>query len=137
MHKHVVISTRHISVLGWLQKNHPDLVVGAEYLPNVRPHQLTPDTTLIGSWPTHLLSRSGQYLTIEFEQRPNTSELNMQEMEALGAHLKRYTLLDDEQLIDLVRTAMASVLEGAKASDFDADHALQFGLQVVDQLRRA
>lgn len=135
MPKHVVISTRHLSVLGWLQKNHAELVLGAEFLPNVRPHQLGPDTTLIGSWPTHLLTKSGQYLTIEFEQRPNTAELTMQEMEDLGAHLKRYTLLDDEQLAELVRAAMSSAT--GDAPPVSPKQALDFGLQVVDQLRRA
>lgn len=136
MTNRTVISTRHLSVLAWMQKHHPEMMQGAEYLPNVRPHQLGPDTTIVGSWPTHLLSRSGQYLTIEFKQRPNTSELSMEEMENLGAHLKRYTLLDDEQLAELVRTAMASVLDDANPQDFDADQALEFGLKVVDILRR-
>lgn len=131
MTQRVVLSTRHISMLTWLQRQHPELVAGAEYLPNVRPFQLDADTTLIGSWPTHLLMRSGQYLTIEFDQRPSTSELTPEQMEQLGAHLVRYTLLDDKQLGSLVQAAM-------KHADADAtpEDCLNFGLNLVDALRR-
>ena len=131
MTQRVVLSTRHISVLTWLQRHHPDLVAGAEYLPNVRSFQLDPDTTLIGSWPTHLLTRSGQYLTIEFEQRPSTSELTPEQMDQLGAHLVRYTLLDDNQLSALVQAAMKQA-----AKDSTPDECLAFGLDIVDALRR-
>lgn len=131
MTQRVVLSTRHISMLAWLQRHHPDLVVSAEYLPNVRPFQLDPDTTLIGSWPTHLLTRSGQYLTIEFEQRPSTSELTPEQMDQLGAHLVRYTLLDDNQLSALVQAAMKQA-----AKDSTPDECLAFGLDIVDALRR-
>ena len=125
----VVLSTRHLSVLAWLQKHHPDLMSGAEYLPNVRPFQLNADTTLIGSWPTHLLTRSGQYLTIEFDQRPSTSELTPEQMEQLGAHLVRYTLLDDAQLTALVKAA-------TNDDSISDEAALEFGLRMVDHMKR-
>ena len=115
--KRVVVASRHVPVITWLQRHYPELADHAEYLPQVRRHQVDSNTILIGSWPLHLLSSCGEYWTIEFEQRPMTVELSADQMEEHGAYLKRYTLLDDEQLVNLALLVIEAQQKGAFTGD--------------------
>lgn len=102
----VIVASKHVPVLAWLAKHASELSSIAQYIPTVRRHHINENTILIGSWPVHLINKAKMYLTIEFQRSPSTSDLSLEDMESHGAYLKRYQLLDDNQLCRLVELSI-------------------------------
>ena len=88
----VVIATRHASTVAWLQQAHPDLAHRAIYDPGIRPRNLEPEDTLIGSWPAGVMAAAGSYYTVEFQRPPRQAELTPLEMQEHGAYLQRWEI---------------------------------------------
>ena len=102
----VILASRHVQTLHWLERVHPELASKLHYDPAVRRRDVTKDVAVIGSWPIHLLEDAGAFFVIEFRQKPSRAELSCAEMIEHGAYLRRVHVHDDvglQLLIDFAR----------------------------------
>lgn len=102
----VILASRHVQTLHWLERVHPELTSKLHYDPAVRRRDVTKDVAVIGSWPIHLLEDAGAFYVIEFRQKPSRAELSCSEMIEHGAYLRRVHVHDDvglQLLIDFAR----------------------------------
>jgi hypothetical protein len=129
----VIISTKHLSMLSWLQRHYPELCKDAEFRPHVMRGTIDRDDIVIGSIPIYILTACREYLTIEFERRPNDAS-TVEGMDEAGAYLKRFTVLDNDQLVRMVAIVLAYLIEGNPAP---APHEVEtFALRVAEEARR-
>ena len=102
----IILASRHVATLHWLERTHPELSAKLHYDPAVRRRDISRDVAVIGSWPIHLLEESGAFFVIEFQQKPKSSDMSADDMVACGAYLRRVHVHDDttlQLLIDFAR----------------------------------
>lgn len=109
--RRVVIASKHLGLVGWLQRHHPELAAKAIYDPGVRANSVTSNTGVIGTWPTQIIAAAAAYCTVEFQTRPRQPELTPDDMDAHGAYLKQWYLLDDAGISAIEANAIKAYKE--------------------------
>ena len=102
----IILASRHVATLHWLERVHPELSAKLHYDPAVRRRDVSRDVAVIGSWPLHLIEESGAFFVIEFRDKPKSSDMSADDMVACGAYLRRVHVHDDtalQLLIDFAR----------------------------------
>ena len=102
----IILASRHVATLHWLERVHPQLTSKLHYDPAVRRRDISRDVAVIGSWPLHLIEESGAFYVIEFAQKPKSADMSADDMVACGAYLRRVHVHDDtalQLLIDFAR----------------------------------
>ena len=102
----VILASRHVQTLHWLERVHPELSAKLHYDPAVRRRDISRDVAVIGSWPLHLIEESGAFYVIEFTTKPKSADMSADDMVACGAYLRRVHVHDDTTLqlfIDFAR----------------------------------
>ena len=102
----IILASRHVATLHWLERVHPQLSAKLHYDPAVRRRDISRDVAVIGSWPLHLIEESGAFYVIEFQTKPRSADMSADDMVACGAYLRRVHVHDDtalQLLIDFAR----------------------------------
>lgn len=94
----IILASRHVATLHWLERVHPELSAKLHYDPAVRRRDISRDVAVIGSWPLHLIEDSGAFFVIEFATKPKSADMSADDMVACGAYLRRVHAFDDESL---------------------------------------
>lgn len=127
----IIVSTKHMSTLAWLQSQFPELMAGAEVNPYVGRRDVGPADVVIGTLPVHIISACRDYFTVEFSGKHAGNLNSVQDLIDAGAYLQRVSLLTDDMLVRLVANILNDIVSGRKPPP--PEEALAYAREVLER----